>query len=106
MGVRLSQSCMAKVFFADQVCLQGPGNFLEVVKLLEPLTQGGTDHPAFHVVAPSLPNYGFSSGVSKKGFSLPQYAETNHKLMLKLGYSQYGKLLAFPLSSPSPPSQY
>lgn len=47
--------------------------------------------PAFHIVAPSLPNFGFSQGIKKKGFMLPQYAETCHKLMLELGYPQYGK---------------
>ena len=68
----------------------GPGSFLEVTKILPLLTTGGKDAPAFHVVAPSLPNFGFSSGTKKKGFGLPQYAETCHKLMLKLGYDKYG----------------
>ncbi|KAL9624437.1 MAG: hypothetical protein Q9160_001400 [Pyrenula sp. 1 TL-2023] len=45
--------------------------------------------PGFEVVAPSLPNYGFSEGSLKPGFGLAQYAETCHKLMLKLGYKQY-----------------
>ncbi|KAK4695688.1 hypothetical protein P7C71_g2113, partial [Lecanoromycetidae sp. Uapishka_2] len=49
----------------------------------------GKETPSFHIVAPSLPNYGFSSGTKKKGFGLPQYAETCHKLMLKLGYDKY-----------------
>jgi hypothetical protein len=40
-------------------------------------------------VAPSLPNYGFSQGVSKRGFAAAQYAEVCHKLMLELGYDQY-----------------
>jgi len=56
-----------------------------------PLLKGGDGRPAFHVVAPSLPNFGFSDGVRKKGFALPQYAETCHKLMLSLGYDKYGK---------------
>jgi hypothetical protein len=42
----------------------GPGNFLEVTKLL-PLLKDTKDGPAFHIVAPSLPNYGFSSRMSK-----------------------------------------
>lgn len=45
--------------------------------------------PAFHIVAPSLPNFGFSEGVTKRGFALSQYAETCHKLMLQLGYPEY-----------------
>jgi hypothetical protein len=67
----------------------GPGSFLEVTKLIEELPKGGGPHPAFHVVALSLPNYGFSEGSKKKGFAIEQYAETCHKLMLKLGYNEY-----------------
>lgn len=89
-----------------------PGSFLEVTKML-PLLKGGDGKPAFHVVAPSLPNYGFSSGMFKvrlfhpwglstylwptslidlaqKGFAIGQYAEACHKVMLALGYDQYG----------------
>lgn len=43
-----------------------PGSFLEVTKMLEGLTNPPDDSlQAFHVVAPSLPNYGFSEGVKK-----------------------------------------
>ncbi|KAI1384555.1 alpha/beta-hydrolase [Hypoxylon trugodes] len=69
-----------------------PGSFLEVSKILPLLTAGGEDkdeEPAFHVVAPSLPNFGFSQGTSKPGFATPQYAEVCHKLMLRLGYERY-----------------
>lgn len=67
----------------------GPGSFIEVLKVLPLLTRRDGNHPAFHVVAPSLPNYGFSQGVSKRGFAVAQYAETCHKLMLQLGYKEY-----------------
>lgn len=62
-----------------------------MVKLL-PLLTDPKDGPSFHVVAPSLPNFGFSDGVSKRGFGIPQYAEAMHKLMLNLGYDKYGVL--------------
>ncbi|KAF8846591.1 alpha/beta-hydrolase [Acephala macrosclerotiorum] len=65
-----------------------PGSFIEVTKML-PLLKGGDGKQAFHVVAPSLPNYGFSSRVTKKGFGLAQHAEVCHKLMLQLGYGEY-----------------
>lgn len=84
--------------------MTGPGSFIEVTKLLSKL-KGGDGHPAFHIVAPSLPNFGFSSGVNRRGFGLAQYAEVLHKLMLKLGYSQYGEFpkiycpLPFPVLS-------
>ncbi|KAK8048395.1 hypothetical protein PG994_010125 [Apiospora phragmitis] len=67
-----------------------PGHFLEVSKILGPLGAGdGVETPAFHVVAPSLPNFGFSEGTKKRGFAMEQYAETMNKLMLKLGYNEY-----------------
>ncbi|KAL8682113.1 MAG: hypothetical protein Q9186_001818 [Xanthomendoza sp. 1 TL-2023] len=68
-------------------CHGWPGSFLEVSKILPLLTSSTT--PSFHIIAPSLPNFGFSSPVTKRGFSLPQYAETCHKLMLALGYPHY-----------------
>lgn len=65
----------------------GPGSFLEATKILPLLTQN--DGPGFHLVVPSLPNFGFSSGITKKGFGLRQYTDTCHKLMLSLGYEKY-----------------
>ncbi|KAF7550658.1 hypothetical protein G7046_g7948 [Stylonectria norvegica] len=69
-------------------CHGWPGSFLEVLKIL-PLLTNPKEGPYFHVVAPSLPNFGFSDSVTKRGFSIPQYAETLHKVMLKLGYDKY-----------------
>ncbi|KAJ6571798.1 Alpha/Beta hydrolase protein [Mycena capillaripes] len=67
-----------------------PGSFLEGRKLLPLLTMGTDDFPAFHVVILSLPGYGFSEGAHTKGFGIAQYAEVGNKLMLTLGYSEYG----------------
>lgn len=53
----------------------GPGSFLEVRKLLPLLTQASPEHPSFHVVAISLPGYGFSEAPRKPGFAGAQYAE-------------------------------
>ncbi|KIM43413.1 hypothetical protein M413DRAFT_444239 [Hebeloma cylindrosporum] len=66
-----------------------PGSFYEVRKILPLLTQGSTDEVSFHVVALSLPGYGFSEGPKKRGFAIDQYAEVGHKLMLSLGYEEY-----------------
>ncbi|KIW89436.1 uncharacterized protein Z519_09592 [Cladophialophora bantiana CBS 173.52] len=66
-----------------------PGNFLEVTKIIDLLSSHTQGRVSFHVVAPSLPNFGFSEGTEKRGFSVEQYAETLHKLMLRLGYDQY-----------------
>ncbi|KAF2461059.1 Alpha/Beta hydrolase protein [Lineolata rhizophorae] len=70
-------------------CHGWPGSFVEVTKLLPLLNGNGKDDPAFHVVAPSLPNFGFSGKVTKPAFQMKQYAELFQKLMLKLGYSEY-----------------
>ncbi|KAI0065050.1 alpha/beta-hydrolase [Artomyces pyxidatus] len=66
-----------------------PGSFLEVRKILPLLTESSSKHPSFHVVAPSLPGFGFSEGVQKKGFHGKNYAELLNKLMLSLGYTEY-----------------
>ncbi|KAG7005747.1 epoxide hydrolase [Physcia stellaris] len=48
-----------------------PGSFIEVLKILPLLTKTPSSNDvSFHVVAPSLPNYGFSQGVSKRGFAI------------------------------------
>ena len=53
----------------------GPGSFIEVRKILPLLVEVSPHHPSFHVVAFSLPGYGFSEASKKKGFALDQYAE-------------------------------
>jgi hypothetical protein len=69
-------------------------SFIEVTKILPHLTQTNNDNtPSFHVVAPSLPNCGFSQRTSKPGFGILQHAEVCHKLMLQLGYKKYGVFL-------------
>ncbi|SMQ46570.1 unnamed protein product [Zymoseptoria tritici ST99CH_3D7] len=62
-----------------------PGSYLEVSKMLASLREGSKG-VAFHVVAPSLPNFGWSAGPKKTGFGLAQYAETCDQLMQALGY--------------------
>lgn len=73
-----------------------PGSFYEGIKLIEPLTQGGgaggangEGGPKFHIVVPSIPNFGFSQGTRNRGFSIEHHAEILNKLMLRLGYDRY-----------------
>ena len=61
-----------------------PGSFIEVSKILPQLNEAG-----FDVVAPSPPGFGFSTYTDMPGFTNEQHAETMHKLMQKLGYSDY-----------------
>jgi pimeloyl-ACP methyl ester carboxylesterase len=71
-------------------CHGWPGSFIEVTKLLPLLESGEKEGKcAFHIVAPSLPNFGFSQKILKPGFALSQYAETCHRLMQDLGYTKY-----------------
>ncbi|KAG0703815.1 Alpha/Beta hydrolase protein [Suillus ampliporus] len=70
-------------------CHGWPGSFLEVRKILPLLTASSPEHPSFHVVALSLPGFGFSEAPHTQGFALNQYAEVAHKLMLALGYNEY-----------------
>ena len=51
---------------------------MEVAKLLPLLTAVSPDQPSFHVVAFSLPGFGFSEAPKKKGFAVAQYAEVRH----------------------------
>ncbi|KAI0078235.1 alpha/beta-hydrolase [Panus rudis PR-1116 ss-1] len=67
-----------------------PGHFMEVSKILPLLTAVSPDQPSFHVVALSLPGYGFSDAARLPGFSSAEkFAEVGHKLMLALGYKEY-----------------
>lgn len=67
-----------------------PGSFIEVTKLVDDLVQGASDGPAFHVVAPSLIDFGFSSAGGPR-FTFDHHAELYDKLMQTLGYKEYGE---------------
>jgi epoxide hydrolase len=64
-----------------------PGSVLEFLDVIRPLTEGS---PAFHVVAPSIPGYGFSGPTPDTGWSVPRVARAWAALMAGLGYSSYG----------------
>ena len=71
-----------------------PGSVAEFQKIIplltDPTAHGGTADDAFHVVAPSLPGFGFSGKPKERGWSSQRMAETTAKLMARLGYSRYG----------------
>lgn len=67
-----------------------PGSFLEVDNIISALTHPPKQSlPAFHVVAPSIPGYGFSPSPRAPGFGYRAAGATFHALMLKLGYHKY-----------------
>lgn len=67
-----------------------PGSFLEVENIIERLTNPpNSSVPAFHVVAPSIPGFGFSPAPTHAGYGLTQAGHSFHALMQQLGYSKY-----------------
>ena len=71
-----------------------PGSIAEFTKIIGPLTDpvahGGRAEDAFHVVAPSIPGYGFSDIPREPGMGPEQVADINAQLMARLGYERYG----------------
>ncbi|MTD53812.1 epoxide hydrolase family protein [Amycolatopsis pithecellobii] len=71
-----------------------PGSVLEFRKVIGPLTNpvafGGDARDAFHVIAPSMPGFGFSSAPTTTGWSFGKTADAWITLMNRLGYSDWG----------------
>jgi len=70
-----------------------PSTFVELLPLVPLLTDPhthGIDGPAFNVVIPSLPGYGFSERPRQVGVNYQHVAGLWHGLMRGLGYERYG----------------
>ncbi|MEU1877762.1 epoxide hydrolase family protein [Streptosporangium sp. NPDC020072] len=71
-----------------------PGSVAEFMKIIGPLTDpvsyGGARSDAFHVVAPSIPGFGFSGPTTETGWDLRRVARAWAELMDRLGYRRYG----------------
>jgi pimeloyl-ACP methyl ester carboxylesterase len=70
-----------------------PSTFAELLPLVPLLTDPrshGIDAPAFDVVIPSLPGYGFSDRPARTGVTTRYTAGLWHRLMRGLGYERYG----------------
>ena len=67
-----------------------PGSFIELIPAAELLSQGAGGGPAFEVVVPSLPGYGFSDVPPEPGMHPGRIAERMHALMGALGHDRYG----------------
>lgn len=70
-----------------------PGSVAEFSKIVGPLTDpvahGGDIADSYHVIAPSLPGFGFSQRPSEPGYSPEKIAHILAGLMERLGYEQY-----------------
>ena len=71
-----------------------PGSVAEFTKVIGPLTDpaahGGETTDAFHVVAPSIPGFGFSGPTAESGWDLNRVARAWAELMSRLGYQRFG----------------
>ena len=61
-----------------------PSSIAEFMQLIEPLTE------TFHVIAPSLPGYAFSTPLRDTGWDMGRTARAWIELMRRLGYDRYG----------------
>jgi pimeloyl-ACP methyl ester carboxylesterase len=66
-----------------------PSSFVEYLALV-PLLTDPADGPAFDLVIPSLPGYGFSPRPDRTGINYRAVAGLWHRLMKELGYERYG----------------
>jgi pimeloyl-ACP methyl ester carboxylesterase len=67
-----------------------PGSIVEFLDVLGPLTEGTETAPAFHVVAPSIPGFGFSGPTTAAGWGTERVAKAWLVLMSRLGYERFG----------------
>lgn len=70
-----------------------PGSVIEFHKVIDALAEpekyGGVEADAFHVVAPSLPGYGFSGKPDCTGMTVENIGKLWGKLMARLGYESW-----------------
>jgi len=71
-----------------------PGSIVEFTKIIpmltDPVAHGGNASDSFHVVAISLPGFGFSGKPVDRGYGPERMAGILAKLMARLGYTRYG----------------
>jgi pimeloyl-ACP methyl ester carboxylesterase len=70
-----------------------PGSVVEFLHIIGPLTDpeshGGDPADACHVIAPSLPGYGFSGPTTQTGWDPARIADCFAELMARLGYERF-----------------
>ncbi|WP_448005204.1 epoxide hydrolase family protein [Agromyces bauzanensis] len=72
-----------------------PSSFVEFAGVAAMLADPGSDEaadasaPPFHVVAPSIPGFGFSTPLTSHGWDIARTAHAFDEIMLALGYDRY-----------------
>ncbi|MEU1954866.1 epoxide hydrolase family protein [Nocardia rhamnosiphila] len=70
-----------------------PGSILEYLDVIALLTEPESgEEPAFHLVIPSLPGFGFSGPTRSTGWGCRRTARAWVELMSRLGYERYGAI--------------
>jgi pimeloyl-ACP methyl ester carboxylesterase len=65
--------------------------FLDIISpLVDPAAHGGDPADAFHLIAPSIPGFGFSGPTHETGWNTVRVAHAWAELMRRLGYERYG----------------
>ncbi|HKS92139.1 MAG TPA: epoxide hydrolase, partial [Tepidiformaceae bacterium] len=71
-----------------------PGSMFEFFELAGPLSEparhGAPDAPAFDLVIPSLPGFGFGGKPQERGWGITRIGAAFDQLMTGLGYDRYG----------------
>jgi pimeloyl-ACP methyl ester carboxylesterase len=71
------------------LCHGYPASFVEFATLAPALAEPEDGGPAFHVVAPSIPGFGFSTPLTGHGWDLVRTAAAFDRVMVALGYERY-----------------
>ncbi len=70
-----------------------PGSIVEFQQVIAPLTEpqahGGDAADAFHVIAPSLPGFGFSGKPTETGWGVDKIADVWAELMTRIGHDTF-----------------
>lgn len=66
-----------------------PGSVVEALDVIGGLVDPPAGQPAFHLVVPSLPGYGFSDRPDQLGWGLERIADAWAELMTRLGYDRF-----------------
>ncbi|MFM5917587.1 MAG: epoxide hydrolase family protein [Novosphingobium sp.] len=66
-----------------------PGSVIEFMGVIDQLANPPAGEMAFHVVAPSLPGFGFSGKPAEIGWGVPKIAFCWIELMVRLGYERW-----------------
>jgi pimeloyl-ACP methyl ester carboxylesterase len=76
------------------LCHGYPSSFVDFLQMIDPLVNpaasGSGVEPAFHVVIPSLPGFGFSTPMAGTGWEISRMAKAFDQIMRQLGYERYG----------------